>query len=340
MSELRVCLLGFGTVGQALARRLAEPPSGIRIVSATDRGGTVTDPNGVDPRALLAAKERGALAANRRGPQWAVEHVESDVVVDLLPTDLRTGEPSFALAQAALRRRKALVLASKGALALHGPKLRTLAAATGADVSFSATVCGGTPILELLRGGFRGDDLRSFDAVLNGSTNVVLSLLEDGVSWEDALREARGRGILEADPSLDLLGLDAAAKTVILANAAWNASHTLANVRVQGIVGITSAEAREAKASGLALRLVAHASPERGLSVAPVALPREHPLVTEGTENAVRLKLRDAGIVTLRGPGAGGTQTAAAVLSDLLALAQRTRDRERPATTHAIARPA
>lgn len=332
MADLRVSLLGFGVVGQALARSLAEDAQGIRMVSVTDRGGTVADGRGLDPGALLAdKKKRGTIALTAsRDARWAIEHVESDVVVDLLHTDLRAGEPSFSLAEAALRRRKALVLAGKGALALHGPKLRLLAGATSGDVSFSAAICGGTPVLELVRGAFRGDKLLGFDAVLNGSTNFVLSRLEEGDTWESATAQARAQGILEADPSLDLLGLDAAAKAVILSNVAWRTSYTLDQVKTQGIVGITAAEAREAKANGLALRLVARASPEKGISVAPVALPRDHPLVTEGTENAVRLKFAGAGVVTLRGPGAGGRETAAAVLSDLLALKERAGARVAP----------
>lgn len=319
-AELRVSLLGFGAVGQALARRLAQRPEGIRLVSVTDSRGTLADPRGLDPADLLERKARGPLAPNGRGAGHAVEHLDSDVVVDLLPTDLRTGEPSLGLALAALRAGKSVVLASKGALALHGAKLRLATSAHRGRVAFSAAVCGGTPVLELVAGAFRGDLIERFDAVLNGSTNFVLGKLEEGVAWEDALAEARAQGILEADPSLDLLGWDAAAKAVILANAAWHTSFTLADVDARGIVGITTREARDAKANGLALRLVARGSPERGLSVAPVALPRDHALVTEGTENAVRLKLARAGTITLRGPGAGGEQTASAVLSDLLSL--------------------
>lgn len=320
MSDLRIAILGFGVVGQALARRLAHDAQGIRIVSVTDSQGTLHDRHGLDPQALLDAKARGPLAPNGRDARWAVESVDSDVVVNLLPTDLRTGEPSLTLNLRALHLRRKLVLAEKGSLALHETKLRLTTAAHRGDVRASATVCGGTPALELVAGAFRGDRLLGFDAILNGSTNFVLSRLEQGVAWETALAEARAQGILEADPSLDLLGFDAAAKAIILANAAWRGGWTLHDAKTQGIAGITAREAQSAKDNGLAIRLVAKGSPEKGVSVAPVALPRDHPLVTEGTENALRLKLRDAGIVTLRGPGAGGKETAGAVMSDLLSL--------------------
>lgn len=330
MSELKVAILGFGVVGQALARRLAEDAQGIRIVSVTDSQGTLHDARGLDPRALLDAKARGPLAPNGKDARWAVENLDSDVVANLLPTDLRTAEPAFSLNVRALQLGKALVLAEKGSLALHEEKLRLATAAHGSSVRASATVCGGTPALELLSGAFRGDRVLGFDAVLNGSTNFVLSRLEQGVAWESALAEARAQGIIEADPSLDLLGFDAAAKAVILANAAWRGGWTLADAKTQGIAGITAREAQDAKANGLAIRLVARGSPDRGVSVAPVALPRDHPLVTEGTENALRLKLRDAGVVTLRGPGAGGRETASAVLSDLRALHEEASASSRP----------
>lgn len=325
MSEVRISILGFGTVGRALAERIAETGAPIRIVSVTDSQGTIEDRRGLDPRALLDAKAKGAIAGDGRGAHHAVRGVDADVVVDLLPTDLVTGEPSYSLILESLRAGKGVVTASKGALALHTKALRLTVAASRGSFRHSGSVCGGTPILELLRGAFQGDRVERFDAVLNGSTNFVLAKLEEGIPWEAALAEARAQGILEADPSLDLLGLDAAAKAVILANEAWSASWSLGEADVRGIVGITARDAQEAKANGLAIRLVARASPEKGVSVAPVTLPRDHPLVTDGTENAVRLKLAGAGTIALRGPGAGGRETASAVLSDILALGQQPR---------------
>ncbi|HEX2021463.1 MAG TPA: homoserine dehydrogenase, partial [Candidatus Thermoplasmatota archaeon] len=213
-----------------------------------------------------------------------------------------------------------VVFAGKGALALHGREVARAAEAAGREARGSATVCGGTPALELLGAAFRGDAVERIEGVLNGSTSFVLSRLEEGDAWDQAIAEARRLGYLEADPSLDLLGLDAAAKAVILANAAWGLGLTLADAKAQGVMGVTAAEARQAKERGLAIRLVARASPGLGVAVAPVALPRDHPLVTDGPENALRLKLRDAGAITLRGRGAGGRETAAAVLSDILAI--------------------
>jgi homoserine dehydrogenase len=302
--SLRIALLGFGEVGQALARRVALGDTLHRIVSVTNRRGTW-----LRPHAAPGEPDRSW------GWEEAVRRVEADVVVDALPTDLRAGERELAVARAAHKRGLPVVSAAKGGLAFHAGELR------GLDYRASASVCGGTPALELLSGhAFRGDVLERFEGVLNGSTNHILTLLEEGASWDDAHADARARGILETDPSLDLLGLDAAAKAVILANHAWGTDLTLHDADAQGIVGLTAAEVREARGRGMAVRLVARGTPE-GVSVAPVTLPRENPLAVFGKENALRLKFRDAGAITLRGPGAGGQETAAAVFSDILHVA-------------------
>ncbi len=325
--ELRVCILGFGNLGQALARIVSEQPalaSSLQIVAVADRGGVAALPERSDLRTLLALKHgRGSIATSAPPPslsEW-VAGLECDVVVELLPSNLDTGEPSRSIALSALRSGKHVVSANKGLLALHGPEVLAVARECGRTVRCGAAVGGGTPILELLSGAFRGDRVLQFVAVLNGSSNFILCQLEAGVSWDDALRAARDRGILEADPSLDLSGRDAAAKGVILANALWKGERRLCDARVEGLWGLDPREALEAAARGLAIRLLVRADPEGGVRVAPVALPREHPLVLDGTDNAVRFTLRSAGTVTLRGPGAGGVESAAKVLSDILALA-------------------
>lgn len=309
---LDLALVGFGPVGRAFAARL---PAGARLVAVADRSGVVADPGGLDAAALVEAKTRdGSLGADA----GALPPV--DITIDALPTDLRTGEPSLGLALRALAQGSHVVTASKGALALHAPLVSEAAARAGRVVRGSATVGAGTPVLELLSSAFGGDTLEGFDAVLNGSTTFVLSRLEEGASWDDALREARGRGYLEADPSLDLLGLDAAAKAVILANHAWGPRLRLADVDAQGIAGVTREEAMDARRNGFALRLVARATPDGRVAVGPAALPRDHALVAEGAQFAARLKFADAGVITLRGPGAGPRETAAALRSDVLAL--------------------
>lgn len=323
---LRLNVVGMGHVGRALVELIAERPAlagRVQIVSVTDSSGTHRSRDALDPRVLLASKRSTGRAspASERIPLEAVAgEFEGDVLVDLLPTDLTNGEPSRTLALAALRAGKHVVTANKGVLALHFAEVTDAARLAGREVLGSATVCAGTPVLETLRGAFRGDRVERIEGVLNGSTNFVLSRLEAGEDWDGALAGARKLGILEANPSLDLMGLDAAAKAVILANHAYPVPRSLPDARVEGVWGITAREALDARAHGLAIRLVARADLGAGISVAPVALPREHPLVVEGAENVVRIKTEAAGLITLRGPGAGGRESAAGVLSDILSL--------------------
>ena len=330
-APLGICLLGFGNVGQALARLIATQPAlgtALHLVAVADRKGVVRAQGGLDLTLLLAAKAEGRTVAQEASPpslaDWAAD-LECDVIVDALPSNLDTGEPSRSIALAALRSGKHVVTANKGLLAQHGAEALAAAKECGRSLRSGAAVGGGTPVLELLSDAFRGDQVLRFEAVLNGSTNFVLCELERGASWDAALRKARDRGILEADPTLDLGGRDAAAKAVILGNALWGLGWRLDDARVQGIWGLDPLEARDALVHGVAIRLLVRADPEGGVRVAPVALPREHPLVLEGTENAVRFTLRSAGTVTIRGPGAGGVESASKVLSDLLAIAQQPR---------------
>ena len=318
-------------MGQALARLIAAQPSpgpGLQVVAVADRKGVARAPGGHDLEPLLTAKAAGLSIARERPSESLAEFVsdlDCDVVVDALPSNLDTGEPSRTIALAALRSGKHVVTANKGLLAQHGREVLAAARECGRSLRSGAAVGGGTPVLELLSDAFRGDQVLRFEAVLNGSTNFVLCELERGATWDAALKRARDRGILEADPSLDLSGRDAAAKAVILANSLWGLGWRINDARVQGIWGLDPGEAKDALLHGVAIRLLVRADPEGGVRVAPVALPREHPLVLEGTENAVRFTLRAAGTITIRGPGAGGTESASKVLSDLLAIAAQAR---------------
>lgn len=344
MDEARVALLGFGRVGQAVARAALEEPGvarGLRIVAVADHAGWTHRAEGLDLAALLATKRAGPVgpAGTARGLLDA-HGPELDLVAELTPTDLRDGRAALGRVEAALRAGCDVASANKAPFALHWRRVHDAAARSGARVRCSATVCGGVPVLELGGAAFRGDRLLRVEGVLNGSTNHILSALERGRELEDALRDARGRGLLEADASLDLLGTDARAKACILANALFGRSLTLADVPGEGILGVTRRGAQEAARRGMALRLVARVD-GRGAGVRVVELPREHPLRTEGAENAVRLTYALAGPVTLRGAGAGPREAASAVLSDLrvLAAGRAARAAAAPALTRAPARP-
>jgi len=322
--SLRIHLVGFGAVGRALAPLLSER-SEFRVVAISDSRGTLARPDGVNLDAAVRAKERdGRLPADSKPDA----DVPCDLLVDATPTRFDRLDPAVSRLRRALGAGRHVVTANKGPVATRGPELAGLAQGKGVLFRRSATVCAGTPVLELLASAFGGDRVLRIEGVLNGSTNAVLSLVEGGCALEEALLECRRRAYLEADPSLDLSGLDAAAKAAILHQAAFGPL-AVGAVDRRGIFDLAPSEVQDAARTGLAIRSVATILPGRA-SVRPVALARDHPLVVGGVENVVRLKLARAGEIVLRGPGAGSCPTAAAVLSDCLAIANAS---HRPASS-------
>jgi homoserine dehydrogenase len=197
------------------------------------------------------------------------------------------------------------------------PALLELARHNGAELRFSGTVGGGTPLLAFAEECARGDRVRALRGVLNGTTNFILWRMErHGEDFESALAEATRRGYAERDPSADVDGVDSATKLVILANAVLGRPCTLRDVAITGICGVTPEQVEAARARGNAIRLVAECSD--GLRVAPREVPADSPLAVPANLNVLALDLETTGEVALTGRGAGGPETATAILRDLI----------------------
>ena len=331
---MRVILCGFGSVGQGLARLLESRADELyseyglkaRIVGASDSTGAAADPGGLDPARLAEAKRAGGLSrypgARRRPALDLVESLKADVLVEATPSNYADAEPGMSHIMAAMRRGMHVVTANKGPLALSFPSLTELAAYNRVILRFSGTVGGGTPILDYAKNSLRGERITSFAGILNGTTNYILTRMGGGMSFKAALAEARGLGYVEADESLDLDGVDAAAKLVILANWIMGMKVVLGDIRAEGIRRITSARVRAAAARGRAIKLVA--SCDGRLSVGPQEVPSDDPLCVDGTLNAISFTSEHSGTQTVIGRGAGGTETASAMLRDLLDIRGRT----------------
>jgi homoserine dehydrogenase len=286
---LRVALLGHGTVGGGVYRRMLELPAHFSVT-----GVAVRDPS------------RHAIATDDRS--WRVLEKPCDAVVELI------GGTSLAahVIDASLKRGRHVVTANKAVMALHGPRLEALARAHGVRLLYSASVGGAMPALETVRR--LSGSARSLSGVLNGTCNFVLDELARGVSFPEAVQAAQRAGYAERDPTLDLDGTDAAQKLVLLARAAFGHAPPLS--RKVGIEAISSRLLCAARARGNVIRLVASCSGERA-EVAPCELPLSHPLADcAGAEN----RLLVDGLL-LRGAGAGRWPTAQAVMADLLDLA-------------------
>jgi homoserine dehydrogenase len=323
IDAVRVALLGFGDVAQALAHRLAGGSPGVRITAAVDRGGAVVDPDGLAPTRLLEKKaDAGTVAeAPGRTRDWtslaAARRSPADVVVQLTPSDLDDPQRGADELVAALEAGRHAVTAAKDGLACRPQRVRS-AAADGARLRCGAAVAASTPVLEVLGTAFEGDRLRHLQGVLNGSTTAILSRWEDGDGYGEALEAAREDGLLEADPAADLLGHDAAAKAAILHQEAYGSRLAYDAVEAEGVTDLDPSAVRARVDRGYATRLLARVDAD-GARVRPVTLPRSSPLVVDGPRAAVRLVLEEAGEVALAGPGAGPRETAGAVLDDVLA---------------------
>lgn len=329
---MRLVLAGFGVVGQNLARLfLASQPqlkeAGIhpRIVAIADRSGTIVHEKGLRLDWALEAKRRtGKVRAYPGACQKmefadAIAQVAAEAVVEAIPSNYQRGEPGYSYIVHALKAGKHVVTTDKPPLALHMPALLELAQRYGRQLRFSGTVGGGMPILEVGKRCLRGDRIVQCRGILNGTTNYILTrMANDGMSLEKALEQAKQLGYAEANPEVDLSGLDAAAKLVIIANYLMSKGITLPDVKVRGIQEATLRQIQEARRRGEAIKLLG--SVNGAASVAPTSIPVNDPVCVHDNLNAVEFTTEFAGKTVVIGKGAGGMETASAIVRDLIAL--------------------
>ncbi|MEM1943073.1 MAG: homoserine dehydrogenase [Candidatus Caldarchaeum sp.] len=330
---LRVALAGLGVVGQSflelISRNRSELVSryglGLRLVLAADRSGAVYKPSGINPDELLEAKRRAGIRSLAGSAFFssmldAFEEAEVDVLVDATPTNIVDGEPSYSLIRAAVLNRMDVVTVSKGALALYMPALKESASHRDVYLKFSGTVGGGMPVLAFARECSRADRVEAIEGILNGTTNYILTRMEeDGLDFRRALAEAQRLGYAEADPTLDVKGLDTACKITILANEVLGMRATVHDVRVEGVDGVSVEEVNRARSAGKVVRLVAVAGGGK-LDVGPRTLDARDPLAVKLAMNAVRFKTTFSGSHVISGKGAGGVETATAIVRDLVSI--------------------
>lgn len=342
MRMYRLAIIGFGNVGQGLAQILDEQGPDlrrqfgvdIRITAVSDiRLGSVYDPGGLSPKELITAVKRDGslqrMAAPTRG--WdsirTIRGTESDVVVELSPTDLKTGEPAISHIRAALESGKHAITTNKGPIALQYRALAQLAAQHGVELGVEGTVMSGTPVLRMAKELLAAAGVRKIRGIINGTTNFILTEMQDGKPYAEALAEAQARGYAEADPAGDVEGHDAAGKLVILANVLMDADIGVEDVDRSGITGLTKDDICEAAGGGDVWKLIAGLERTAGgvkASVRPERIPASHPLASvRGATNAITYTTRLLGDITLIGPGSGRLETGYAILCDLLAIDRR-----------------
>jgi homoserine dehydrogenase len=316
-SRCRVGILGFGTVGSAVARRLTGPDSlpSLHLTHICDRRAREKRPRQSEPITRLVWSDRfdDLLASD----------------VDIIVEAVSGGEPASDYIRGALLAGKSVVTANKQVIAHHGPALLTLAERQGRQLRYEAAVGGAMPIVRACGDGLAGDRITRIDAILNGTSNAVLARMEaTGCSIDEAIAEACARGYAEADPSTDLDGMDGAAKLAILCALAFKVRVLPPQIETRTTAHLAAADFRDARERGGTIRQLAHAAYdiENRTLVAWVA-PRFVPASSlfariVGPENAAIVTGTYAGEVTIIGAGAGGDATAVAVLGDLVAIAR------------------
>lgn len=326
-----VVLVGFGTVGQGVAEVLGRKAAALqsaygdklRLVGVFDSKTYELNGRGIDPRGAIARKAKlggvGEKLDGRTVPELLADF-DYDVMVEVTRTNIDDGEPGLSHMMAALTAGKDVVTANKGPLALKFKELSAAAKKHGARMRFEASVGAATPIINVARELLKGETVHSIRCIVNGTCNYILNrMAEEGLPFDQALREAQELGYAEKDPSYDIDGIDSAAKAAILANAIFGRDCTYHDVRRVGIRNVSLEAISLAAQERKVIRLIAEVSPTR-LEVSPRLVPMGHPLAIGGTLNIFQIMTDLAGEVTVAGRGAGRLETASAILSDLAAL--------------------
>ena len=330
---MRVQLIGFGNIGQGLAKVLLRKRKGlkqrhgldIKVVSISDVTGTVADEKGVDLKKALGVMSKSGRLIDHPGATKisgleAIEEIDADVVVEATVSNIKTGEPGLSHMLRAMEKKKHVVTSNKGPLVLKFRKLQKTAKKNGVQFRFEASVGGAMPILNLARQCLSADEILGIRGILNGTTNYILTrMLREESPFDIVLREAQELGIAEADPSYDIDGIDTASKLVILANAIMGTDATYKDVKIQGIRDVTPEAVKLAKDDGYAIKLIGEVSDNR-LEVSPRLVSLNHPLNIEGTLNVATFETDIAGEITIVGKGAGAIETNSAILSDLVSI--------------------
>jgi homoserine dehydrogenase len=293
------------------------------VVACIDNKGSAIAPGGLNLQRLLEAKKnKGSVGGYgidniTFDPVEIIEKLDAEVILECTPTNLNHAEPATSHITAAMRSHKHVISVNKGPLALAFPSLIELANYNGVMFRFSGTVGGGTPILEFAKRCLKGDRIISFKGILNGTTNYILSKMEVGLTYETAMKDAKEKGYAEANPSLDVNGFDAAAKLVIMANWIMGMKVTMKDINRTGIINVNLFDVKNASTKGNAIKLLAVCDGRR-LQVAPTEVAKTDPICVNGTLNAVTFSSEHSGHQTIIGKGAGGMETASAMLRDLI----------------------
>lgn len=334
----KLAFIGFGVVGQGLAEILLKKKDELKakhgfdwsVVAVSDfKLGSALDNKGLDLARVLELAGQGKIseypdAETGLDALETIRRSEADIVIEVTYTDIKTGEPAYSHFKAALEAGKHLVTTNKGPTALFMRELRELAAAKGVQLRYEGTVAAGTPVLNLAGMCLAGNEITEIRGILNGTTNFILTNMEQGRSYEEVLAEAQKLGYAEADPTADVEGFDALAKVVILAKSVMGADISTSDVDRTGITGISLADVEAAKKEGRRWKLIGRVARDGKTvkaSVRPEKVALSDPLAAVGgATNALTFVTDLLGEVTIVGAGAGKIETGFSLLADMLTI--------------------
>ena len=336
--EVRIVICGLGRVGKAFVDLLIQKHGDLqkrygldfKIMAAVDIGGAAVAQEGLPLPELMAHLKKGGPVEDM--PRYGKKGMSGkdvlnsrlgDILVETTPTNIRDGEPGITHLRTALKSGIHVATAAKGPLVLNYRELKDLAVKSKARLMISAATAAALPTLDVGLSCLAGTEVLAAEGILNGTTNYILTrMTEDGSPYDEALAEAQGMGVAEPDPSLDVEGRDTANKILLIANEVFQADLTLKDIPVEGITRVTPADIAKARNDQKVIKLIGKVEKENGqvvASVAPMALPLQHPLASvRGTEKAISYLTDTMDRVTVSGGKSNPVGAAAALLKDII----------------------
>ena len=338
---LKICMTGFGNVGRGFCGLVQSRKAEISeryqydvefVGISTYSKGTLINKNGLDIEKVFCDYEKlnrfdaSGEDYSRLGSIEMINECGADIFVELSPLSIKDGQPAISYIEEACKNGMHAITANKGPVAWDFKRLSNIFSGKGLKFLFETTVMDGTPIFNLYKECLRGNKIDRIKGILNGTSNYVLTRLENGASFDDAIKEAQKIGLAEADPSMDVDGMDGAAKICALANILMDADTNPGEVQIKSMRNITASDLKRAKQSGHKIKYICEAVKNEAaggvkLSVEPRHLKTCDALCTvDGTSAAVTLFTDLAGELTIIQTDPGILQTAYGVYSDLLTL--------------------
>lgn len=336
--EVRIIICGVGRVGKAFLSLLNQKNEYLqaryglilKIIAAVDIGGAAVAAEGLPLNNLLAHLQQGRNVdempnfgkKNYTGKE-ALSSLPADILVETTPTNIKDGEPGLTHIRTALQQGRHVVTAAKGPLVLRFQELKELAQKANRKLMISAATAAALPTLDVGLDCLAGTEVLAAEGILNGTTNYILTrMTEEGCPYSEALAEAQRMGIAEPDPSLDVEGRDTANKILLIANEVFQASIALKDIPVEGITKITPEDINKAQKEGKIIKLIGKVEKKNGrviASVAPLAIPLDHPLASvRGSEKAISYLTDTMDRVTVSGGKSNPVGAAAAILKDII----------------------